>query len=154
MASRPVTSWQIDGETGNITFWGLQNHCRWWLQPWNKKTVASRKKSYDKPRQHIKKQRRYFTNKGPVKAMVFSVLMYGCESWTVKKAEHQRTDAFELWCWRRILRVLWTARRSNPSNWFLSFSSFPTKGNQSWIFIGKTDAEAEAPILWSPDTKN
>ena len=52
---------------------------------------------------------------GPVKAMVFPVVMYGCESWTVKKAEHQRTDAFELWCWRRLLRVPWTARRSNQS---------------------------------------
>ena len=51
----------------------------------------------------------------PVKAMVFPVVMYGCESWTVKKAEHQRTDAFELWCWRRLLRVPWTARRSNQS---------------------------------------
>ena len=66
--------------------------------------------------QHIKKQRRYFANKGPsslVKAMVFPVVMYGCESWTVKKAERQRIDAFELWCWRKLLRVPWTARRSN-----------------------------------------
>ena len=68
------------------------------------------------PRQHIKKQRCYFANKCPfVKAMVFPVVMYGCESWTVKKAEHQRIDAFELWCWRRLLRVPWTARRSNES---------------------------------------
>ena len=66
-----------------------------------------------------------------VKAMVIPVVMYGCESWIVKKAEHRRIDAFELWCWRRLLRILWTARRSNQSNWFLSFSSFPTKGNQS-----------------------
>ena len=51
-----------------------------------------------------------------VKAMVFPVVMYGCESWTIKKAEHQRTDAFELWCWRRLLRVPWTARRSNQSS--------------------------------------
>ena len=51
-----------------------------------------------------------------VKAMVFPVVMYGCESWTIKKAEHQRTDAFELWCWRRLLRVPWTVRRSNQSN--------------------------------------
>ena len=79
------------------------------LAPW--------KKSYDQPRQHIKK-RHYFGNKGPsslVKAMVFQVISYGCESWTIKKAEHQRIDAFELWCWRRLLRVPWTARRSNQS---------------------------------------
>ena len=64
---------------------------------------------------HVKKQRHYFTNKGPSKAMVFLVVMYGCESWIIKKAEHQRIDAFELWCWRRLLRVPWTARRSNQS---------------------------------------
>ena len=65
---------------------------------------------------HIKKQRHYFVNKCPlVKAMVFPVVMYGCESWTIKKAERRRIDAFELWCWRRLLRVPWTARRSNQS---------------------------------------
>ena len=63
----------------------------------------------------IKKQRHYFANKGLVKAMVFPVVMYGCESRTIKKAECQRIDAFKLWCWRRLLRVLWTARRSNQS---------------------------------------
>ena len=76
------------------------------LAPW--------KKSYDKPRQHIKKQRHYLANKDLIKAMVFPV-MYGCESWTVKKAKHRRTDAFELWSWRRLLRVTWTARRFNQS---------------------------------------
>ena len=70
----------------------------------------------DLPRQHIKNQRRYFANKGlSLKAMVFLVVMYGCESWTLKKAEHRRIDAFDLWCWRRLLRVPWTARRSNQS---------------------------------------
>ena len=74
------------------------------------------KKSYDKPKQHIKKQRYYFVNKGPiVKTMVFPIVMYGCESWMIKKAECQRTGAFELWCRRRLLRVPWTARRSNQS---------------------------------------
>ena len=69
-----------------------------------------------------------------VKAMVFPVVMYGCESWTIKKAECQRIDAFELWCWRRHLRVPWTARKIQLVN---------PKGNQSWIFIGRTDEEAE-----------
>ena len=74
------------------------------------------KESYDRSRQHIQKQRHYFANKVHlVKAMVFPVVMYGCESWTVKRPEHQRIDAFELWCWRRLLRVPWTARRSNQS---------------------------------------
>ena len=78
------------------------------LTPW--------KESYDQPRQHIKKQTHYFANKVRlVKAMVFPVVMYGCESWTVKKAEHRRIDAFELWCWRRLLRVPWAARRCNQS---------------------------------------
>ena len=72
--------------------------------------------SDDQPRQHFKKQRHYFANKVHlVKAMVFPVVMYGCESWTIKKAERQRTDTFELWCWRRLLRVPWTARRTNQS---------------------------------------
>ena len=74
------------------------------------------KESYDQPRQHIKKQRHYFATKVHlVKAMVFPVVMYGCESWTIKIAECQRIDAFELWCWRRLLRVPWTAGRSNQS---------------------------------------
>ena len=78
------------------------------LAPW--------KKSYDQPRQHIKKQRYYFAKKVLlVKAMVFPVVMYGCESWTIKKAEHRRIDAFELWYWRRLLGVPWAARRSNQS---------------------------------------
>ena len=78
------------------------------LTPW--------KESYDQPRQHIQKQRHYFANKGPSsQGYGFPVVMYGCECWTVKKAECQRIDAFELWCWRRLLRVPWTARRSNQS---------------------------------------
>ena len=70
----------------------------------------------DKPRQHIKKQRHYFANKGPsCQAVVFTVVMYGCESWSIKKAECQRFDAFEIWFWRRLLRIPWTSRRSNQS---------------------------------------
>ena len=74
------------------------------------------KKIYEKPRQHIKKQRHHIPTKVHiVKAMVFPLVMYGCESWIRKKAEHQRIDAFELWCWRRLLRVFWAARKSNQS---------------------------------------
>ena len=102
MAFSPITSWQIDGETmetvtdfifggSKITADGDCSHETKTLAPW--------KKSYDKPRQHIKKQRHYFPTKvHVVKAMVFPVVMYGCESWTIKKAECQRMDAFELWC--------------------------------------------------------
>ena len=78
--------------------------------------IAPWKKSYDQPRQYIKKQRHYFASKSPSnQSMVFPVVMYRYESWTTKKAEHQRIDAFELWCWRRHLRVPWTARRSTQS---------------------------------------
>ena len=80
------------------------------------KTLAPWKKSYHKPISILKSRDIILPTKVYiVKAMVFPVVMYGCESWTVKKAEHQRIDAFELWCWRRLLRVPWTARRSNQS---------------------------------------
>ena len=79
-----------------------------------------------------------------VKAMVFPVIIYGCESWTIKKTECWRTDAFKLWCWRRLLRVPWTSGRSNQ--WVLK--------EINPEFIGRTDAEAETPILWPPDAKN
>ena len=76
-----------------------------------------------------------------VKNTVFPVVKYGYESWTIKKAECQRIDAFELWCWRRLLRVPW-------------IQPVHPKGNQSWVSIGRTDVEAETPILWPPDAKN
>ena len=79
-----------------------------------------------------------------VKAMFFSVVMYECESWTIKKAEHWRTHAFELWCLRRLESHL-DCKEIKPVH---------PKGNQSWIVTGRTDAEAETPILWSPDVKN
>ena len=80
-----------------------------------------------------------------VKAMFFPVVMYGCESWTVKKAERRRIDAFELWCWRKLLRVPWTGKEIQPVH---------SKGDQSWVFIGRTDAKAETPILWPPYAKS
>ena len=78
------------------------------------------------------------------KSMVFPVVMYGCESWTVKKAEHRRIDAFELWCWRKLLSPLG----------FKEFQPAHPKGDQSWVFIGRADIEAETAILWPPDVKN
>ena len=80
-----------------------------------------------------------------VKAMVFPAVMCGCESWTVKKDERPRIDGFELWCWRRLFRVPWMAGRSSQSI---------LKETQSWVFIGRTDAEAETPILWPPHAKS
>ena len=120
MASGPITSWQIDGETvetvSDCIFWGS-------------KITADGDCSHEIKR-HLLLERKVMTNLDSicksrnitlptkvrlVKAIVFPVVMYGCESWTVKKAEPRRIDAFELWCWRRLLRVPWTARRSNQS---------------------------------------
>ena len=77
--------------------------------------------------------------------MVCPVVMYGCESWTVRKAECQRIDAFELWCWRRLLRVPWTARRPKGVH---------SKGDQSWVFFGINNAKVETPVLWPPHAKS
>ena len=103
--------WGNNGNSDRLYFPGLLNHCRWWPQPWNWKTLAPWKECYDQPRQHIQKQRHYFADKGPYsQSYAFSS---GCESWTLNKTGCRRIDAFELWCWRRLLRVPWTARRSN-----------------------------------------
>ena len=80
-----------------------------------------------------------------VKAMVFPVVMYGCESWTVKKAEHRIIDALELWCWRRLFESPLDCKEVQPVH---------PKGDQSWVFIGRTDAKAETPILWPPPAKS
>ena len=80
-----------------------------------------------------------------VKATVFPVVVYGCESWTIKKAEHRSIDAFEMWCWRRLLRVPWTLKEIQPVH---------SKGDQSSVFTGRTDVEAETPMLWPPDVKS
>ena len=80
-----------------------------------------------------------------VKAMVFPVVMCGCEIWTIKKAEHRRVDPFELWCWKRLLRVPWSARR---------FIQSILKEISPGVFIGRTDVEAETPVLWPPDVKS
>ena len=120
MASGPITSWEIAGEpvetVSDFIFWGS-------------KITADGDCSHEIKR-HLLLGRKVMTNLHSilksrditlstkvhiVKAMVFPVVMYGCESWTIKKAEHRRIDAFELWCWRRLLRVPWTARRSNQS---------------------------------------
>ena len=106
--------------------------------------LASWKNSYDKSQQCIKKQKHHFANKGPSsQGYGFPVVMYGCESWTIKKAEHQRIDAFKLWCWKGLFESPLGCKEVKP---------VIPKGNQSGIFIGGT--EAEATILWSPDVKN
>ena len=151
MASGPITSYQIDGETmetvkefilgaSKITADGDSTHEIKRLLLLGRKVMINL--------DSILKSRdiTLSTNVHLVKAMGFPEVIYGCESWSIKKAKHQRIDAFELWYWRRLLRVPWTATRSNQS--------FLKETNQSWVFIGKTDAEAETPILWPPHTKS
>ena len=126
--------WGNSGNSVRLYFWGLQNHCRWWLQPWNY-NLDSIFKSRDITLP---------TKVCLVKAMVFPVVMYGCESWTVKKAECRRIDAFELWCWRTLESPL-DCKEIQPVH---------SKGDQSWVFIGRTDVEAETPILYPLHVKS
>ena len=119
MASSPITSWQIDGERGNsvgLYFGGLQNHCRIDCSHEIKRLLLLGRKVMTNLDSILKSRDITLPTKVHlVKAMVFPVVMYGCECWTIRKSEHRRIDAFELWYWRRLLRVSWTARRSNQS---------------------------------------
>ena len=120
MASGPITSWEIDGETVEIVsdfiFWGSKITADGDYSHEIKRYLLLGRKAITNQDNTLKSRDIILPTKVCiVKAMVFPVVVYGCESWTVKKAEDQRTDAFELWCWRRLLRVPWTARRSNQS---------------------------------------
>ena len=150
MAFVPINSWQIDGEimetVTDFIFLGskitVDGDCSHGLKRHlllGRKTMISL--------DNILKSRDITlpTNVHLDKAMVFPVVIYGCGNWTIKKAERQRIDAFELWYWRRLLRVPWAARRSNQSI---------LKKKSTRIFIEGTDAESETPKLWPPDTKN
>ena len=121
MASSPINSWQTDGETmetvTDFIFLGSKITADGDCSHEIKRHLLLGKKAITNLDSMLKNQH-YFANKGPtniVKSMVFPVVMYGCETWTIKKAEHQRIDTFELWCWKRLLRVFWTARKSNQS---------------------------------------
>ena len=121
--------WGNSGNSVSLYFLGLQNHCRWWVQPWNQKTFAPWKKGYDQPRQHIKKQRHYFAKKGP------SIQSYGCSSSHVWmwELDHKESWAPENWCfWTVVLEKTF----ESPLDCKGIKSVHPT-GNQSWIFIGR-----------------
>ena len=138
--------WGNSGNSGRFYFGGLQNHFRWWLQPWNLKTLAPWKKSYDRPRQHIKKQRHYFANKGP------SSQAYGFSSGHVWmwELDYKESWAQKNWCfWTLILEKT----PESPLDCQEIKPVLP-KGDQSWVFIGRTDVEAENPIHWPPDAKS
>ena len=114
-----------------------------WMVTAAMKLLAPWKKSYDQLSMLKSRDITLPTKVCLVKALVFPVVMYGCKRWTIKKAECWRIDAFELWCWRRL---------ESPLD--CKIKLVHPKGNQSWIFTGKTDAEGETPILWPPDAKN
>ena len=111
-----ANKWGNSGNSGRLYFLGAPKSLQMVTAAMKLKNACSLGESYDQPRQHIKKQKHYFANKSlSSQGYDFPVVMYGCESWTVKKSECRRIDAFELWCWRRLLRLPWTARRSNQS---------------------------------------
>ena len=120
-------------------FLGLQNLCGQWLQPGSKRRLPRRRVAVTNL-DSVLKSRDHFADKGLYSGM--SAVMYGCESWTIKKAERWRIDAFALWCWRRLESPL-DSKEIQPAN---------PKGNQPWIFFGRT--EAEAPVLWPPDARS
>ena len=150
-ASRPIISWQIDGETTETVTDFISGgfkitadgDCTYEI----KRRLLPGRKAMTNLDSVLKSRNITLPTKVHwVKATVFPIVMYGCESWTIKKAECQRIDAFELWCWRRLWRVPWTpCKEIQPVH---------PKGNQSLIFIGRTDADAETLILWPPDWKN
>ena len=146
MASGPIILWQIDGETvADFIFWGYKITADGDCSHEIKRCLLLGRKVMTKLECIFKSRDITLPIKVHlVKAKVFPVVMYGCESWTVKKAERRRIDAFELWCWRRLESPL-DCKEIQPVH---------PKGNQSWLFIGRTDAEAETPILWPPDAKS
>ena len=143
-ASGPITSWQIDGETvetvADFIFLGSKITANGDCSHEIKRCLLLGRKVMTNLDSILKSRDVTLSTKVHlIKAMVFPVVLYGCESWTVKKAEHWRIDAFERWCWRRLLRVPWTL-----------IQPVHPRGDQSWVFTGRTDAEAETPILWPP----
>ena len=148
MASRPNTSWQTDGKTvTDFIFGGSKITADGDCSHEIKRCLLLERKVMTNLEGMLKSRDVTLSTKVHLdKAIVFPVLMDGCESWTIKKVECRRTDAFELWCWRRLLRVPWTARRSNQS--------ILKKINPEYSLAGLIDAEAETPILWPPDAKS
>ena len=134
------------GDSGWPYFWGLQNHCRSWLQPWNLKTLTPWKESYDQPTQHIEKQRHYFVNKDP------SSQGSGFSSGHVWmwELDYKESWAQKNWCfWTVVLEKTLVSPLDSKE-----IKPVRPKGDQSWVFIERSDAEAEAPILWPPDAKS
>ena len=149
MASGPISLWEIDGETvetvSDFIFLGSKvsadGDCSHEIK---RRLLLGRKVRTNLDSLLKSRDITLPTKVRLVKAMVFPVVMYGCESWAVKKAERQRIDAFELWCWRRLLSPL-DCKEIQPAH---------SEGDQPWDFFGKNDAKAETPILWPPHAKS
>ena len=139
-----ANKWGKQWKQWQTLFWGLQNH---WdgdrSHEIKRELLIGRKAMINLDSIFKSKDITSSTKDHLVRSMVFPVVVYGCESWTIKKAGHWRLDAFKLWCW--TLKSPFYCKEIQQIN---------PKGNQSWIFIGKTDAETEAPVLWPPDVKN
>ena len=138
--------WGNGGNSVRLCFGGLQNHCRWWLQPWNYETLIPWKESYDQPREHIQKQRHYFANKDP------SSQGYGFSSGHVwmQKLDCEESWVPKNWCfWTVVLEKT----LESPLD-CKEVQPVRPKGDQFWVFIGRTDAKVETPILWPPDVKS
>ena len=148
MASGPISSWEIDGETvSDFNFLGSKISADCDCSHEIKRRLLLGREVMTNLDNVLKSRDITLPTKiHLVKAMVFPVVMYGYESWTVKKAECRRIDAFELWCWRRLLRV-------SPLD-CKEIQPVHSKGDQSWVFIGRTDAKAETPVLWPPQVKS
>ena len=148
MASSPITSWQIDGETVetvvDFIFLGSEITAGGdWSHEIKRRLLLGRKVITNLDSILKSRDITLATKAHLVKTMVFSVVTYGCESWTIKKAERRRIDAFELWCWRRLLRVF-----NQGDSGCNEIQPVQPKGDQSWVFTERTDVEAETPILW------
>ena len=149
MASGPITSWEIDGKQWKqcqTLFLGAPKSLQMVIAAMKLKDALLLGRKVMTKLDSILKSRDIPlpTKVRLVKAMVFPVVMYGCESWTVKKAECRRTDAFELWCWRTLESPL-DCKKIQPVH---------PKGDQSWVFFGRNDAKAETPVLWPPHAKS
>ena len=150
MASGPITSWQIDGETMEIVadfiFWGSKITADGDCSHEIKRYLLLGRKVMTNLDNILKSRDITLPTKVHlVKAMVFPMVMYGYQSWTVKKAEHRRIDAFELWCWRSLFGVSLDCKEIQVVH---------SKGNQFWVFIGRTDAKDETLILWPIHVKS
>ena len=151
MASGPITSWQIDGKTVETVADFISGGSKItadgdWSHEIKRRLLLGRKVMTNLDSILKSRDIALAPKVRLVKAMVFPVIMHGCESWTIKKAECQRIDAFELWCWRGLLR-------ESPLD-CKEIQRVHPKEDQSWMFIGRTDVEAETPILWPPDVKS